>query len=205
MKVSLPFFCFQFILTISMSAQQEFPQLEAGEDSALKIDLSTKPLVKDNKIVLQWRCSGFEKDGFCIIERSSDQKSFEVLGVLKTRGSVESFEFADEQPAHEKNYYRIKIGRPGGKVSFSKTISADRTGSFFFKFYPNPVDNALIIRSQYAAKLQIIDGSGNTRINHDLNAGLQTVDVSFLPKGLYILSISVANKQISITKKLLKN
>lgn len=193
----------QCVLIVSGNAQEETPSI--SRDSALRIDLSSKPLVKDNKIVLQWTLRGFEKNGFCIVERSSDEKNYEVIGAIKAHTAQATFEFADERPGKEKNFYRIRVNGAEGKTSFSQTISADRHNILSCKFYPNPVDKLLIVRIDYTGELQITDALNKARISQQLQPGLQVVDVSSLDKGLYILTISRNNTNVVITEKLIKN
>lgn len=205
MKRLVYYVILQTVLFVSVSAQEEMPPTPLEEDSALRIDLSSKPLVKDNKIVLQWTLRGFEKNVFCIIERSSDEKNYEVIGAIKSSPSQASFEFTDEKPTKDKNYYRIKMNGAEGKTSFSQTISADRNSNFSCKFYPNPVDKFLIVRTDYTGELQITDALNKSRISQQIQPGLQVVDVSTLDKGLYIITILRNNTNVVITEKLIKN
>ncbi|MCG7860345.1 T9SS type A sorting domain-containing protein, partial [Flavihumibacter sediminis] len=69
----------------------------------------------------------------------------------------------------------------------------------------NPVDNVLIVRSEQPLDLILSDGNGKVRINLKLQAGLQTVDVSSLDKGLYIITLTQAESGRKITEKLIKN
>ncbi len=188
---------------LSSVAQKRVVSMDAREDSILKvIHLTSKSFVKDNKILLEWNST--RGDGFYIVERSFDLKGFEVLGVLKSLASNKKFEFMDEKPSIKKNYYRITMQFDENRV-YSDTVTAGITDSVFCKFYPNPVDNLLILRSDYAVALKIADLTGKTRILQQMKPGLQTLDVSCLEKSIYIITIFHEESNQFITRKLIKN
>ncbi|MEJ7767595.1 MAG: T9SS type A sorting domain-containing protein [Chitinophagaceae bacterium] len=172
---------------------------------AVTIVLAPATTEKNNQIVLEWTCSNLQKNSFYVIERSNDEKSFEVIGVIKSDPLKTSFEFKDEKPVVDKIYYRVRVTGPGKNPLVSKIVAAGSKGSSFCKFYPNPVDRFLIVRTGYAVELQINDMLTTTRIKQQLQPGLQVVDVSLLEKGLYVIIISRRNTNMIITEKLVKN
>ncbi|MEO5997644.1 MAG: T9SS type A sorting domain-containing protein [Chitinophagaceae bacterium] len=190
---------------MSSLAQKAFPANLLEDSISVIIFLSSKPLVKDNRILLQWKSSGLEKSGFYIIERSIDEKVYEVIGVIKAGEVGDAYEFLDEKPSRSKNYYRIKMPLTDKKTVYSHTITAGIAGSIFCKFYPNPVDKLLILRSDYTVELKITDETGKVRILKQLQPGLQSVDVSSLEKNIYIITISQQESNQVISKKLIKN
>lgn len=177
--------------------------LVSGDSGLHVIHLTSKPNIKDKKILLQWSLKGVS--GFYIIERSNNQKDFEMIGVIKVGCLDNSFEFVDEKPAVIRNYYRIKMQDHDGRNFYSNTLSAGMTDSTFCKFYPNPVDKLLILRSVYSAVVKISDLTGKPRIIQQLKPGLQTMDVSCLEKNLYIITIYDEESKLFITNKLIKN
>ena len=187
---SVLFLLFQSVMYLSSVAQQQ------------GIHLTSKSNVKDNKILLQWNATA--NDGFYIVERSFDQKDFEVIGVLKALALHKNFEFTDEKPSIKKNYYRITL-QSDEKRTYSDTVTAGITDSIFCKFYPNPVDKLLILRSDYAVALKIADLTGKIRILQQMKPGLQTLDVSCLEKSIYIITIFHEESNQFITRKLIKN
>ena len=53
--------------------------------------------------------------------------------------------------------YRIRITGRDGKELCSKTVNMNSTPAADFRFYPNPVDKLLIIRSSHALSIQVVD------------------------------------------------
>ncbi|ULQ51623.1 T9SS type A sorting domain-containing protein [Flavihumibacter fluvii] len=178
--------------------------LVAGATGPLAIGLEEPVLAGKGKLQLQWVLNSTLQKGYINVERSSyKQGPFEVLAVLRQDGT--SGKFVDEQPLKGKCYYRIKWVPENGWQQFSRIVSSSFAGDMTCKFYPNPVDNMLIVRSEQALELLLTDANGKIYINKKLKSGLQTVDVSGLDKGLYIIILTQTESGRVITEKLIKN
>jgi hypothetical protein len=163
-------------------------------------------IVRDNaKVVLSWKRFVSNVQNFVMIERSCGGRDFEVVAVLKQPDSIRSLEWADDAPAKGRNIYRIRFTSEKGQSLYSNSVSTLIAGDISFRFYPNPVDNILIIRSESPLDIQIVDGTGKVRINQNRLQGLQTVNVSALEKGLYFLRINNRSTGVLTQEKLLKN
>ena len=86
-----------------------------------------------------------------------------------------------------------------------KPLDVQIAGDISFKFYPNPVDNILIIRSENPLDIQIIDATGKTRLSQANLQGLQTINVSTLEKGIYILRVNNRLANTIVQERLVKN
>lgn len=174
-------------------------------DSTLFIaDLTS--LVRDNsKVVINWKNSEQFSPEFVIVERSSGGRDFEVVAILKQPGQGAAFEWLDESPAKGRNLYRIRVDAGEGLSYYSKIVTALIAGDLSFRFYPNPVDNILILRSEAALDIQILDANGKVRVSQNRLQGIQTINVASLEKGLYYLRINNRSTGIVTQEKLLKN
>jgi Secretion system C-terminal sorting domain len=174
-------------------------------DSAIYItDLVS--LIRDNaKVVLNWRLVNNTSPDFVAVERSCSGRDFEVVAVLKQSTSGLWYEWVDDAPAKGRNLYRVRFAGKQGAMQYSKTINAIIAGDISFRFYPNPVDNILIIRSESPVDIQLVDANGKVRIAHNRLQGLQTISVSALEKGMYILRISNLTTGMLSQERLLKN
>jgi hypothetical protein len=65
--------------------------------------------------------------------------------------------------------------------------------------------STLIIRSEFAIDMQIVDANGKARITQNKLQGLQTLNVASLEKGMYILRISNLTTGMVTQERLLKN
>lgn len=163
-------------------------------------------IIKDNsKVIINWKLSKKAIPDFFAIERSSNGREYEVVSIIRLTDSLQWFEFVDESPAKGKNLYRIRCGSKDSQHVYSKSVLAQIAGDISFKFYPNPVDNILIIRSEDPLDIQLIDAAGKIRISQNKVQGLQTINVSSLEKGVYILRVNNRQANTIAQEKLLKN
>lgn len=174
----------------------------AGNPAVIRLDDPASAGM--GKMQLQWTIQSSNTKGYLNIERSSfKQGPFEVLAVLRQEGNTGKF--IDELPLKGSCYYRIKWVPENGWQQLSTVVSSSFAGDMTCKFYPNPVDNMLIVRSEQALDLKLTDANGKPWMNLKLKSGLQTVDVSGLDKGLYIITLTQAESGRTITEKLIKN
>jgi hypothetical protein len=117
--------------------------------------------------------------------------------------SNEYFEFTDEAPILGNSYYRVKY-TVGQQVSISKVVLTHFSTDASCRFYPNPADKVLIVRSEMPVEVQVSDKSGNFFIKTQLEAGLRIMDVSSLPTGTYVITMVQKDANKTITERLVK-
>jgi hypothetical protein len=168
-------------------------------------DLSVS--IRENaKVVLNWKQPEDTSFTFATIERSSGGREYEVVAVLKQTDIKPENEWIDDAPAKGRSLYRVRFsGKSGLQLAFSKAVEALIAGDISFRFYPNPVDNILIIRSEAILDVQVVDATGKQRIGITNLQGLQTLNVSTLEKGIYFLRINNHTTGLITQEKLLKN
>jgi hypothetical protein len=160
-------------------------------------------LKEKTKVHLQWKVTHIEMVDFFSIERSANGKDFEMIEVFKLL-SDNKFELFDESPIVGRSFYRIRTSVKGKPV-FSKTLSVYNASGAPYKFYPNPADNLLIVRSDILIDVQIADASGAIRISQPRVQGLQTINVSSLEKGVYVIRFTNKASNVVTMEKLFKN
>ena len=201
-------------LYVSLLAYTSYSQVEAPGDliAALSRLDSTKGItdpvstLKDNsKVVLSWKILDKKIPGFFAIERSSTGEHYEVIAVITQLSFQSLYEWMDEAPLKGKSFYRIRYAVRDGKQAYSNATSCITGGEVNCKFYPNPVDNILIIRSEMPVDVQISDASGKIRLAAYHVQGLQTINVSTLEKGIYLLRFNNKISNMMIQEKLFKN
>lgn len=175
------------------------------DDSSGQVTNLAAVVKEKTKVVLNWRLSRSGATEFVAVERSVNGRDFEMVAILKQASSGDWYEWVDDSPAKGKNAYRIRHAGRTGVDQYSLIASTLIAGDISFKFYPNPVDNVLIIRSEHAADIQIIDGRGAVRLTQSGIHGLQTLNVTTLEKGMYILRVVNRVTGTVTQEKLLKN
>lgn len=181
------------------------PPVQVPDTSSIISDLISTAST-NSKVILNWRKGKYSKLDFITIERSSGGNNFEVVAVLKQpQGDTAQSEWIDEAPTKGRNLYRVRYTAQDGRLYYSNTSSALIIGDSSYRFYPNPVDNVLIVRSDSSIDMQIIDGNGKVRVSQNGIQGLQTINVASLEKGLYLIRINNRATSTISQEKLLKN
>jgi hypothetical protein len=195
--------------TLVSFAQQSQPGWSGPSDlvveDPLKVvsDLNSTITDKD-RVILTWKVNG-EMPDFFAIERSDNGKTYEVLGVMNNQSRQTIFQWTDDSPKKGKSFYRIRYSFKEGIPLYSKTHPVSIAGYIAFKFYPNPVDHILIVRSEAPIDVQISDATGKVRIAQPRVQGLYTINVSSLEKGVYLIRFSNKLTNVMSQEKLVKN
>lgn len=158
---------------------------------------------KDKKAILRWRADSLPApESFYAVQRSNNGVEFSLVGITKGNGN-RWIEFSDESPPKGKLFYRIKLS-VGQTTFYSETISVTPFADVLCKFYPNPVDKVLIVRSEFNMELLISDRFGKVLITGKFPAGLKVIDVSALEPGIYVITLLQKETGRQLTDKLVK-
>lgn len=143
---------------------------------------------EQHKVGLSWEVKNNLIE-YISIERSINGRDFEALGVLKLDSGKKRMEWIDEQAPSGKISYRLKCSFRNSFQCYTSAITTTVTGALSFKFYPNPVDQILILRSEQPVDIIIMDANGKQRISQTQLSGLQWINVASLEKGVYLLRV----------------
>lgn len=161
--------------------------------------------IKENKnVLLLWEQSDSSLKYFTI-ERSRNNQNFESIGVIKNEAGIGRFSWTDEQPITGKSYYRIKCSTAQGYTARTASQPAFINGALEFKFYPNPVDNMLIVRTEQPLEISFLDLNGKLKLNFPQVSGLQPLNVSALEKGIYWMRVYNKTSNTINLERLVKN
>jgi hypothetical protein len=162
--------------------------------------------VKENNLVeLTWKKDSKIQTDYFVIERSYDGSFFETVGVLKVADSGTLYKIIDKPISNGSDFYRIKCSDETGAFFFSRVLQANLSEEADFKFYPNPADKMLIIRTSHDIVLQIVDSKGQVRLNENISPGMQVINVATLEKGPYVLKLTDKQSNRMVSEQLLKN
>lgn len=160
---------------------------------------------QNGSTLLRWSATPVRAEDFFIVEKSFDALHFETLSAMDASVGADSiYSLLDNSAGTGVVSYRIRISGKNGREVYSKTVNANARVADF-RFYPNPVDKLLIIRSSHALKIQVVDEFGVTIFGQDVDAGMQIVNVSTLQKGSYILKATDKETNTVISEQLVKN
>jgi hypothetical protein len=165
----------------------------------------TGAIREGGKVSLQWDVDSAEDGDYFVIQRSTDGVTFETIGALRKNGNNSHYELTDMAPPNGTDLYRVKYTGQDGKFLYSKQVQLSLSGDVEFKFYPNPVDKLLIIRTGHTVDIQILDAVGGVRLNKRLQPGIQVINASSLERGIYILRVADKESNRIVSNQLVKN
>lgn len=195
-------------LALASYSQTQAPEWSPAdfvkEDPGRIITELSSRLTENSKIILSWMVSGTLPDFFAI-ERSNNGKTYEVITVLTNLSTQKSYLWTDDAPVNGRSFYRIRYSFKEGDSLYSKTVPVTVIGEPTFRFYPNPVDHVLIVRSEAPLDVVITDANGRMRITQLRITGLQAINVSSLEKGIYLIRFINKHTNMVSQEKLVKN
>lgn len=173
---------------------------------------------KNNTAFLQWN-TAFELNnkGFSI-ERSTDAVNFKEINFINASnanaaGGAHAYTATDLIPVKGVNYYRIRQVDIDGHVTYSATqsLSFENTNASVLAVFPNPAKDKVFVTlgaiESSTARYYILGTDGKVAKTGTFNKSqgntVQTLDVSGLPRGLYIIKLTDGTKQQ--TAKLILN
>ncbi|PWJ60320.1 putative secreted protein (Por secretion system target) [Dyadobacter jejuensis] len=167
-------------------------------------------MMEDNSIELNWRTAWEKGNSHFEVQRSGDSKSFKSIGVVDGKGDTSSesfYVFNDLNPIDGKNYYRLVQHDLGTDLSsgvMSRIIYVDGFTSKNIIVKPNPTyDKAQLVLPNDIQIESLELTNANGQLYPVLFSGLE-IDLSQVPKGLYLLQIKTVNGEV-LTRKILKN
>ncbi|WP_242927288.1 T9SS type A sorting domain-containing protein [Pontibacter vulgaris] len=159
-------------------------------------------------VMLKWLTASEKNNEKFIIERSSNGKTFEVIGQVAGQGDsfqATRYSFTDQQPGGHHLYYRLKQVDFDGTSTYSKIIALSGTtatqSQLALTAYPNPTKGlcTALVTNQEAgtSHIQLLDLQGRLVLQKTLylEKGLAEIplDLSNTATGLYLLQVQTGN------------
>jgi hypothetical protein len=143
-------------------------------------------------VVLSWT-SGVENNfDHYTLYTSTDGKNFtKIIAQPAAKGSGSSYSFAQANPASGINYYQLTGTDKDGSVTIYGTTSIDVACAVAsVNVYPNPATTQLNVIAAGNGNYQLMNEAGTSVLNGSLQAGANTLNVSNLSEGMYILHVT---------------
>ncbi len=169
--------------------------------TVLPITFTTVTAAKQNKyIAVNWKTTNELNIGAYEVEKSTDGLQFaKVFTTPAQNNNTKSYEWLDENPVENYNFYRIKSIDVNGHSLYSKVVKVWIGLKSEITVYPNPVVNAsLCMQFENMASgiyaVRILNYLGHvvlsTKIAHNVATKVETITLTNnIAKGLYNLEV----------------
>jgi hypothetical protein len=144
------------------------------------------------------------------IEKSEDGFNFQSIGFIKGAGNsatMKYYSFTDTKAVKDNLYYRLKQMDEDGRSDYSKIIKIemnDLSSSLFAMYYQtgNVSGLNLQINTDNAIQGRLYSQDGKLLREISLKSGWQNLDMSELPKGVYLLEVTEKGGRKQVEKVL---
>jgi len=167
----------------------------------------TASLRPDRTVLLDWQYAQPVSGGFSI-DHSPDGQHWSGLGYEAAAGggSSASYSWLDTHPYDGRNYYRIRLQSPDNMGGYSPIQVIDMGEPTAVTVSPNPVIDVLHLQfnaSGGGAKAILYDPSGRAILETGLSVGPNSIPLTGLAPGLYLVSVEFGDGH-SYTQKIIK-
>ena len=172
--------------------------------------------LQNSKVILNWSTADEQHCAYYAVQRSRDGISYDSIGTVTAKNGnlhdVNNYEFTDDDPYQEVNYYRLKQVDIDGRYTYStvKKVVME-LAAFSYTLLQNPVTSEIRISLQsdkfIKAQAGVRDAAGQLVAIQPLqiSRGRSTfsIPVKGLSAGMYFLTIT--SGKTSTTKKFIKH
>jgi hypothetical protein len=160
------------------------------------ISFTATPM-SNGSVELNWQVSlQVNNKGFYILQ-SADGVNWSEAGFVAGEvndPSIASYSFTDFNPANGMNYFMIRQIDLNETQNYSTIITANMESNSQVAIWPNPASDFIHIKNPNtnggaSSRAVIYDMSGRIVMLAGLQPGLNTLQVSSLPRGTYVITI----------------
>jgi hypothetical protein len=163
----------------------------------LPIELSqfTYTLNSNSTVNILWEVLAQGATNYYEIEKSTNGSDFATIGrqVANRSIGINKYSFADKKPSFI-NHYRLKQVDVDGKFFYSKILFVKVPQASLLTLLANAVKDVLQVQVNLqqteSSELAIYDFAGRKVLQSKVTNGMQTINVSKLGKGKYLLQLS---------------
>ena len=162
--------------------------------------------INNKQVVNTWKTATEVNTSYFNIQRSVDAnpasqqgRYFETIG--KVNAGKSEYQYIDNSlplTVDGKLYYRLEMVDKDGSKTYSqiKTINLNQLANKQVNVYPNPATNTIIIERVNTAKenISIVDMYGKKVMALQLVNAIQTINISKLPSGVYMVCFDNGDK-----------
>ncbi|MGE4288334.1 MAG: T9SS type A sorting domain-containing protein [Salinivirgaceae bacterium] len=174
-----------------------------GQITTLPIELTHFAATQnENEVTLYWQTASEDNNHYFTIERSVDGVSFETIGTVMGAGNSQTtlnYSFTDVSPLVGTTYYRLQQTDFDGKFEIFNMVSVSFYNEGNLNVFPIPATNSLTIDFgglTAQSQIQLMNIHGQVVKSLSVWESVQTIDVSDLAAGNYLLTILNGNQPL---------
>ena len=176
-------------------------------------------VAQNNAALLDWVTDNENNIGHFDVERSTDGRTFEKVGVVAAVGNTKTstkYNFTDNDAAKQSSslvYYRLKMVDQTGTYSYSKIINVQFNPSTFSVFvYPVPINDVMNLKVSLERTdnihIQVTDMQGHVVYSQNQIVSNGTtelkIDSRLWSSQTYSVQVTSNDNQMVVTKKVIK-
>lgn len=165
---------------------------------------------------LYWVTQSEINNDYFTLERSPDGNTFIPIGIIDGGGNtndVRYYDFTDQQPHSNYNYYRLKQTDFNGDEFYSTVLLLRDADELSFMVSPNPAHETLVIEIETnedaVTKIELYDLAGRLLMVENLKTvkgnNLSIMNISQLSNGTYMLKVSSVDTAFERVIKIVKD
>jgi hypothetical protein len=162
-------------------------------------------------IHLTWRTASETQNDYFLVQHSTDGVTFRDLAKVPGAGDSQEenrYEYLHENPSPGTNYYRLKqVDFDGGfEYSYIVSVNIEHTQSSI-QVYPNPFSDGIQVEmsneNELPVSARLYDGLGRVVWQGQLHEGVQSLEFSGIPAGVFWLETDWGNRveRVHVVKK----
>lgn len=165
-------------------------------------------VAESRTVLLSWSTTEEINSDRFEIERSQNGKQWSRIASVASQGDsrvLANYSHVDDSPLPGQSFYRLKmIDRAAGSLEGAFAYSQIRKVSFQVEGgvvpYPNPVVDKILIRQHELVKQVDIVNTSGVKVISNQPPSIAGIDVTKLPQGIYIVSMTLFDGTISTHK-----
>lgn len=140
---------------------------------------------------MKWSTLNEGNAKYYFVQHSTNARDWTTLGTVAAAGNsneTQDYQYLHNNPANGINYYRILQQDVDGRQDISKVVSLQWISKINLLVYPNPATAGKIqVDVKQTGTLQFFSNTGALVKQVKVNSGLNTIDISMLANGIYVL------------------
>jgi len=154
-------------------------------------------------VVLNWSTTEESNSDRFDIERSGNGKQWSRIASVSSQGDSKvlvNYSHVDANPLAGQNFYRLKMVDVDGTFAYSAIRLAEIESGSGLVPYPNPVVDKILIRDHQLVKQADLHNASGVKVLANQQPSSAGIDVTRLPQGIYVITLTMFDGTISTHK-----